>query len=81
MEQDALRKKLRNQSAKSLDNFVITKNKEQLIRIPEIDLFLRELFIVSDSAKKAKRPLVISVFQRFQKKLTVTPLLRRIVTF
>jgi hypothetical protein len=38
MEQDLLRKTVRNQSVGSLDNFVITKNKEQSIQFPEIRL-------------------------------------------
>ena len=38
MVQDVFRKTVRNQSTESLDNFVITKNKEWSIQFPEIRL-------------------------------------------
>jgi hypothetical protein len=38
MEQDFLRKTVKNQSIENLDNFVKQKNKEQSIQFPEIRL-------------------------------------------
>jgi hypothetical protein len=81
MEQDFLRKTVRNQSVESLDNFVITKNKEQSIQFPEIrPISSRNGFFLQLQKKGKKDHQLYCLFENPRKTGFVTDCYSEIVT-